>query len=140
MSPAVFIDANAPIYAAGGEHRYKDPCTRILREVAQDPQRFVTDSEVLQELLHRYLALGRWKLGKTVVLAFAELMRGRIEPILADDVVAAAHLADSYPVVSARDLVHTAVMQRLGTTQIITADTDFDCLDGITRLDPVRIA
>ncbi len=140
MSPAVFIDANVPIYAAGGEHRYKDPCARILREVAQDPHRFVTDSEVLQELLHRYLALGRWKLGKEVVLAFAELMRGRIEPVLADDVVAAAHLAGSYPVVSARDLVHAAVMQRLGTTQIVTTDTGFDCLDGINRVDPIRIA
>ena len=25
MSPAVFIDANVPIYAAGGDHPYKEP-------------------------------------------------------------------------------------------------------------------
>ena len=31
MSPAVFIDANVPIYAAGGDHPYKEPCSRILQ-------------------------------------------------------------------------------------------------------------
>ena len=56
MSPAVFIDANVPIYAAGGDHPYKEPCARILRMAAEEPQPFVTDSEVLQELMHRYLA------------------------------------------------------------------------------------
>ena len=42
---------------------------------------FVTDSEVLQEMMHRYLASGRWTLGREVVRAFAEAMRGRIEPV-----------------------------------------------------------
>ena len=26
MSPVAFIDANVPIYAAGWEHPYKEPC------------------------------------------------------------------------------------------------------------------
>ena len=64
MSPAVFIDANVPIYAASGDHPYKEPCARILRMAAEQPQPFVTDSEVLQELMHRYLASGRWALGR----------------------------------------------------------------------------
>ena len=37
MSPAVFIDANVPIYAAGGDHPLKEPCARILRSMAEDP-------------------------------------------------------------------------------------------------------
>ena len=60
MSLAVFIDANVPIYAAGGDHPYKEPCAQILRMAAEEPQSFVSDSEVLQELMHRYLASGRW--------------------------------------------------------------------------------
>ena len=35
---------------------------------------------------------------------------------------------------SARDLVHWAVMQRVGAERIITADTDFDRLPGVERL------
>ena len=60
MSLAVFIDANVPIYAAGGDHPYKEPCAQILRMAAEEPQSFVSDSEVLQELMPRYLASGRW--------------------------------------------------------------------------------
>ena len=139
MSPAVFIDANVPIYAAGGDHPLNDPCARILRSVAEDPRPFATDSEVLQELLHRYLAQGRWELGREVIRTFAEAMHGRIEPVHAEDVLAASELADRHPGVSARDLVYAAVMRRIGTGRIISADTDFDRLDDIERLDPARI-
>ena len=85
MSRALFIDANVPIYAAGREHRYKDPCGRILMMVAEHPEAFVTDAEVLQEL------------------------------------------------------VHLAVMKRLGVSRIITADTDFDRLPEVERLDPADV-
>ncbi len=139
MNPAVFVDANVPIYAAGREHPYKQPCARILRILADDPQLFVTDSEVLQEIMHRYLASGRWTLGREVVRAFAEAMRGRIEPVHGEDVTQAAELADHHQGVSARDLVHTAVMQRLLVERIISADTDFDRLERIDRLDPASI-
>ena len=138
-NPAVFIDANVPIYAAGRDHPYKGPCARILRVLADDPQSFITNSEVLQEIMHRYLASRRWTLGREVVRAFAEAMHGRIEPVHGDDVILAAELADRHPGVSARDLVHAAVMQRLGVTRIISADTHFDLLEGIDRLGPARI-
>ena len=116
MNPAVFIDANVPIYAAGREYPYKQPCARILRILADDPQSFVTDSEVLQEIMHRYLASWAMDLGPGgVVRAFAEAMRGRIEPVHGEDVTQAAELADRHMGVSARDLVHAAVMQRPGS-------------------------
>ena len=139
MSPAVFIDANVPIYAAGGDHPYKEPCSRVLRMAAAEPQQFVTDSEVLQELMHRYLASGRWLHGRAVLHAFAEVMDGRVEPVLAEDVLSASRLADLHAGVSARDLVHAAVIQRLGANRIISADTDFDRLTGIDRLDPANV-
>ena len=139
MNPAVFIDANVPIYDAGRVHPYKEPCARILRVLADSPQSFVTNSEVLQEIMHRYLASGRWTLGREVVRAFAEAMRGRVEPVHGEDVILATELADRHPGVSARDLVHAAVMQRLGVSLVISADTDFARLEGIERLDPAHI-
>ncbi len=139
MSPAVFIDANVPIYAAGGDHPYKEPCSRVLRMAATDPQPFVTDSEVLQELMHRYLASGRWALGRAVLQSFAEVMDGRVEPVLAEDILSASRLADRHVDVSTRDLVHAAVMLRLGSSRIISADADFDHLAEIDRLDPAHI-
>ena len=139
MSPAAFIDANIPIYAAGREHPYKDPCADTLCMVAENPRSFVTDAEVLQELVHRYLAQDRWALGREVLRTFALVMQDRIEPVYAGDILSGADLADRHPGISARDLVHAAVMLRLGAEHVISADTDFDRLTGITRLDPMLI-
>ena len=139
MSPAAFIDANIPIYAAGRGSPYKAPCARVLMLAAENPLAFVTDAEVLQELVHRYVASGRWALGREVLEGFAEVMHDRIEPVHAADIQLAARLADRHPGISARDLVHAAVMQRVGAERIISVDTDFDRLPGITRLDPLRV-
>ena len=140
MSPAVFLDANVPIYAAGKEHPNKEPCAQVLMMAAEHPLSFVTNAEVLQELVHRYLAIRLWALGREVVNSFAEVMHDRIEPVYAEDVIAASGLADRYEGTSARDFVHAAVMNRIGSDRIISSDTDFDRLPGITRLDPSRVA
>ena len=136
MSRAVFIDANVPIYAAGRDHPNKNWCARVLMITAEHPWAFVTDAEVLQELLHRYVASGRWALGREVLREFAEVMQGRIEPVYPEDIDGAARLADLNMGVSARDLVHAAVMRRLGVERIISVDADFDRLPDVTRLDP----
>ena len=97
MSPAAFIDANVPIYAAGREHPNKEPCARVLMMVAEHPLSFVADVEVLQELVHRYVASGRWALGREVLQGFADVMHDRIEPVYEEDIHFAARLADSHP-------------------------------------------
>ena len=139
MSRAAFIDAKVPIYASGREHQYREPCARVLMMAAEHPLSFVTDVEVLQELLHRYLASGRWSLGREVFRGFAEVMRDRIEPVHEEDIHLAAVVADRHPGVSARDLVHAAVMRRLGADFIISVDMDFDRLPDVTRLDPADV-
>jgi predicted nucleic acid-binding protein len=70
---------------------------------------------------------------------FANLMRDRTEPILSKDVELAADFSISLPGREARDLIHLAVMHRLGVTQIISADRGFEGIDGIERLDPARL-
>jgi hypothetical protein len=139
MSPPTFLDANVPIYAAGRPHRLKEPSSQVLMLAAERPAAFVTDAEVLQELLHRYLALRLWRQGKEVFHRFADLMRERVEPVHAADVEQAALLADEYPELGARDLLHAAVMQRLGVRRLVSADAGFDRLSGLERLDPMNV-
>ena len=139
MNRAAFLDTNIPIYASGRAHDYKAPCLRVMAMVAEAPRAFVTDVEVLQELLHRYLASGRWTLGREAVSAFAEVMEGRVEPVHVSDIGVAATLADDHLGMAARDLLHAAVMRRLEIERIISADRDFDRLPGITRLDPADV-
>lgn len=117
----------------------KEPCARILLLAAEHPHDFLTDAEVLQELLHRYLALRMWPQGHEVFRRFVELMRERVEAVTAADVERAAGLADAYPELGGRDLLHTAVMQRLGVRRLISADTGFDRLREVERLDPMDV-
>jgi predicted nucleic acid-binding protein len=135
----VFLDANVFIYTAGRPHPLKAPSARIVDLVSRYPDAFFTDAEVFQETLHRYIALRLWPRMRDAFAESLALMSGYIEPLLPDDVERAASLADRYPVLSARDLVHWAVMQRVGATRIVTADGDFDGLPGIHRLDPMLV-
>lgn len=143
MAPTrIFVDTNVAIYAAGREHPLKEPSKEVLRIAAARPRDFFTDAEVLQELLHCYVALSMWPAGKDAVLGFAALMKGSIESVSAEDVDLAAGLADDYaPELSARDLLHAAVILRIGTRSIVTADKGFDRLagEGIQRLDPADV-
>lgn len=139
MRRAVFIDANVPIYAVGRPHRYKEPCAQIMMMADERPDAFFTDVEVLQELIHRYTASGRWALGRVVLRDFAEAMHDRIEPVYVEDMNLAARLVDEYPGVSARDLVHVAVMRRIGADRVVSADRDFDRIADVERLDPAEV-
>lgn len=132
------------MYAGGRPHPLRVPCVRILFLAAVQPQAFLTDAEVLQEvlqeLLHRYLAIREWRpRGREIFTEFSQLMRGRVETVRAADVERAAMLADSYPELAARDLLHGAVMQRLGVRQIISADAGFDRIAEVERLDPAAL-
>jgi uncharacterized protein len=137
---ATFIDANVPIYASGREHPLRESCVEILDLSAQHEDAFVTDAEVLQELLHRYLALRLWPQGAPLFKRFASLMRSRTAAILGPDVERAAVLASQHPGLSARDIIHVAVMKRLGVGRIVSADKGFDRVPNIERLDPRRFS
>lgn len=139
MSPAIFLDANIPIYAAGRPHALKKPCSEILLLASEHADSFITDAEVLQELLHRYLALRLWEQGREVFSHFADLMRERVEPVYAVDVEFAASLAGQHAGLGARDLLHAAVMSRLGVRHIASADAGFDRMPDIERLDPSKL-
>lgn len=138
MSRPVFVDANVPVYAAGRAHPLKGPAIRILTAAVERPEAFISDVEVVQELLHRYLALRIWDAGRPVVERFMTIMEGRLEAVRAEDVRLAASLASDHLAIPARDLLHAAVMRRVGADRIVSADRDFERIAGIERLDPAE--
>ena len=136
----IFIDTNVPMYVGGQDHPYREPCIAVMRLASGRPRDFITDAEVLQEILHRYTLQRRWASGRDVFESFAALMREHTVAIEGGDVESAANLYQQYPSISARDLLHAAVMQRLRITQIVSADGGFDQIAGIQRLDPAQVA
>jgi predicted nucleic acid-binding protein len=55
----ILVDSNIPMYLVGSPHPHKSDAQRLLEQLVNDRQRLVTDAEVLQEILHRYVALDR---------------------------------------------------------------------------------
>lgn len=131
----VFLDVNVPMYAGGVEHPLRAPSQRIIMAVASDQLDAVTDAEVFQELLYRYLHINQREKGFLIFDAFYELMRGRVLPVADRDLQRARQLAEQYRSLSPRDLLHVAVMLNHGLTEILTADAGFEEVQGLHRLD-----
>ncbi|MBI5955459.1 MAG: type II toxin-antitoxin system VapC family toxin [Chloroflexi bacterium] len=131
------IDANVPMYAVGADHPLKQPCLAILRDIAEGEIQAVADSDVLQEILHRYTAIQQRRWGIEVVREFVRVVPN-VLPVNKVDLLLALDLHAQFEALQARDSVHGAVMLNNGIEMIITADRHFDVLPGLRRLDPAN--
>ena len=55
----ILVDSNIPMYLVGAAHPNKEIARRLLEEAITAGETFCTDAEVLQEILHRYVAIRR---------------------------------------------------------------------------------
>lgn len=81
----LFIDVNIPMYAAGTTHPLREPSQRVIKAIAAGQLDALTDAEVFQEILYRYLHIGERGKGFRVFDLFYRIMLDRILPI--DDMV-----------------------------------------------------
>jgi predicted nucleic acid-binding protein len=130
----ILIDSNIPMYLVGRSESFKNRAQRVLEECIAAEERLVTDAEVLQEILHRYVAIQRLD---AVQPAFDVLMGvvDEVFPILPDDVQRAKSIVlERNGAVSARDALHVAIMERYKIRRIFSFDVDFDRFSGIDRV------
>lgn len=132
-----FLDVNVPMYAAGKAHPYKESCVWVLTEIASGRLDAVISTEIIQEILYRYGALGEVQVGVQMAQNLMDLVP-TVLPVTVEDMQTAVSLFAQYAPqgVKARDVVHTAVMQTHQLTHIISTDQHFDQFEGIIRLDP----
>lgn len=52
MTPRVLVDTAVVVYARGGEHRYRDPCRRIVAAAADGTLALEASTELVQEFAH----------------------------------------------------------------------------------------
>jgi predicted nucleic acid-binding protein len=133
-----FLDANVPIYAAGGEHPYREHCARIIVAAARGDIDAVTDTEVIQEIAYRFHSVGRRALGLQVAKEFLGVV-AVVLPVTREDAARALELLRAHDFLLPRDAIHAAVMEAAGLHTILTADRHFDPIPGITRVDPSEL-
>lgn len=129
----VFIDSNIPMYVAGRAHPNREPARRLLGQVTKGEIEACASTEVLQEILYRYSALGKRELAREVYDLFVELCPVVFDVTLADTDRARDLLCASEGL-SARDAIHAAVMLNHQVEWIATFDAGFDRVAGIRRV------
>ena len=135
---AYFLDTCIPIYAAGRDHPYREPCTRIVLAAADGKLEAVTDAEVIQEIAYRFHAIRRRAEGLKLAEAFLSLVEA-VLPVTRREVTRSLQLQRTYPFLSPRDAIQIAVMEGAGLNRIITADRHFDRVKEVERVDPTGL-
>ena len=121
------------MYLVGIPHPHKADAQRLLEKLISDRQRLVTNAEVLQEILHRYVAINR----RDAIQPAFDALLGIVAQVFPVDQIAverAKEIVMGYPKMSARDALHLAVMEGQDVDQILSFDSGFDGFPGITRL------
>lgn len=129
----IFIDSNIPMYLVGSTHPHKGDSQRILERCIAARERLVTDAEVFQEILHRYVSIER----RDAIQPAFDVLLGMVDevfPVDLDAVQRARTVLLGHPGLSARDALHVAVMGQQGIGRILSFDTGFDGFPGIARL------
>lgn len=131
----VLIDANVFMYSAGAPHPNKEPSTAFLDKAARGEIDAAVDAEVLQEILHRYRAIGRWLQGRHVYDSTRRIIPVVI-PITEQVTDSARYLMDVHENLSARDALHAAVYHSEAAGSWCSFDRDFDLVPGLVRKEP----
>lgn len=129
----ILIDSNIPMYLVGGAHPNKEAARRLLEASIDAGESLVTDAEVFQEILHRFVAIDR----RAAIGPAFDVLVGLVDEthtIDFDLVERARSLVQNHASLSARDAIHVAVMQREGIPTVMSFDRGFDEVAGIRRL------
>jgi predicted nucleic acid-binding protein len=121
------------MYLVGAPHPHKTEARYRLEELVNGRERLVTDAEVLQEILHRYVSIER---PDAIQPAF-DVLLGVVDEVFGVDQAAverAKGIVLGHRGLSARDAVHVAIMQIHGVHRILSFDRGFDMIPGISRL------
>ena len=129
----IFVDSNIPMYLVGAVHPHKEDARRLLERFVAERTPLVTDTEVFQEILHRYVAIDRRDAIKPSFSTLLDLV-DEVYSIQLSDAERARDLALGKRKLSARDAIHVAVMERNGIKRILSFDSGFDSVSGLTRI------
>ena len=129
----IFIDSNIPMYLVGAPHPNKSAAKAVLERAIVNDERLITSAEVMQEILHRYVAINRRDAIEpacSALLAVADA----VSSVTPADVHRAKAIVLSQADLSARDALHVAVMERHGVSRIMSFDAGFDRWPGVERV------
>lgn len=129
----ILVDSNVPMYLIGAPHPHKVDAQRMLESLVAAGERLVSDAEVMQEILHRYVAIDRRNMIQPAFDALLAVV-DEVFAVTRDHALRAKDIVLGSRRLSARDALHLAVMAAHGVDRILSFDREFDGVPGVTRL------
>lgn len=130
----ILIDSNIPMYVVGAPHPNKARAVAALERCVTQRERLVTDAEVLQEILHRYAAIGRRDAIQPAMDVILRIV-DEVLPVDAGSVGRAKEIVLGNRRLSARDAIHLAIMERAKVRRVLSFDSGLDGFPGIERIE-----
>ena len=121
----------------GSAHPHKAGAAALLETAVAARERLVADAEVLQEILHRYVAIDR----RDAIQPAFDALLGVVDdvfPVDRDGVDRAKAIGLGSKRLSARAALHLAIMEINGVDRIMSFDEGFDGVPGVVRVGHAR--
>ncbi len=131
----IFVDTNVIMYAVGRPHPLKSQAREFFIDSKLSGTTLFTSAEVLQELVHAYIPVGRletFDAALTLVAGYDV----QVWPLEEGDVSLARQLHELHPSLDPRDLCHLASCHRRGIREVKTFDRAFNAVVLALRQDP----
>ena len=132
-----YLDSNIFFYAKIRDRKYGDACANILKWLVEGKLSGATSTLALVETSNALRKYGRSSDVPDEVGAIYSLGLTIHELLNADVRLSTEIFAQTR--VSPYDCAHAAVMKRNGLRNILSADTHFEDIPGITRTDPLSL-
>lgn len=134
MTPA-YVDANVFLYMMGAEHRYREPCRRIVRLLGERRVHGEISVLVLQEIVHHRRR--RDDANATSRARDVAALCEAVHDFTIDDLQRALGLVDRHPELTTFDAVHAGIAMGRNLGVVLSADRDFDAIQELRRVDPL---
>jgi uncharacterized protein len=134
LNPA-YLDANVFIYAVGSASQYREPCREILEAVVEGRLRGETSVYTIQEVARQRHRRGDESATERARAAAA--ICSEIHPLDGRILVRALEAVDRHDGLEVSDAIHAATALAVGIDTMVSADSDFDGIPGIERVDPL---
>jgi hypothetical protein len=129
------FDTGVFIYALGGEHRYREPCRAILREIGGG----LIAGEASIELIHEfaYVRLRRGVARREAATDARDIVAAsRLHVVEPSDIKRALELWCEHERLDMRDAIFAAQALNRDIDAILSPDQGFDEVPGLERIDP----
>jgi predicted nucleic acid-binding protein len=129
------FDTSVFVYALGGEHPYRDSCRAIMGMGVEGRLAGEASIELLHEFVH---VRARRTAMRAMAVADARNIAAtsRLHAVGRADIERALGLWAEHQRLDVRDAIFAAQALNRGIDAILSADRDFDGIDGLERIDP----